>query len=114
MVTDGATNHALALTRSLGAKGIAVTACEDRRLAKAFYSHYCRDSFVYPCPRTSVSQFVDRVFERANAGHYEVLFPMTEKAMLPLSLERHRLSSSVKMPIPTHEAIVRAFDKAAI
>jgi predicted ATP-grasp superfamily ATP-dependent carboligase len=114
LVTDAATNHALALTRSLGAKGIGVTACEDRRLAKSFYSQFCRDSFVYPCPRTSVSQFVDRVVERANTGNYDVLFPMTEKAMLPLSLQRHRLSPSVKMPIPTHEAIVRAFDKAAI
>lgn len=114
LVTDAATNHTLALTRSLGAKGIGVTACEDRRLAKSFYSHFCHDSFVYPSPRTSVSHFVDRIVEQANAGNYDVLFPMTEKVMLPLSLQRHRLSPSVKMPIPSHDAIVRAFDKAAI
>ena len=114
LVTDAATNHALALTRSLGARGIDVTACDDRRLAKSFYSHFCHDSFVNPSPRASVSHFVESIVERANAGRYDVLFPMTEKAILPLSLERHRLSPSVRMPIPSHDTIIRAFDKGAM
>lgn len=114
LVTDAATNHALALTRSLGARGIGVTACDDNLFAKSFYSRFCRDSFVYPSPRHSVSRFVESVVARANTGAYDVLFPMTEKAILPLSLARGRLHPSVKIPLPSHEAIVAAFDKATI
>lgn len=114
LVTDAATNHALALTRSLGAKGIGVTACDDKLLAKSFYSHFCHDYFICPSPRSSVSAYVDSIVTRANTGRYDVLFPMTEKAILPLSLQRHRLNRSVKMPLPSHETIGRAFDKAAV
>jgi predicted ATP-grasp superfamily ATP-dependent carboligase len=114
LVTDASTNHSLALTRSLGVKGIGVTACDDNMLAKAFYSHFCQDSFIYPSPRTSVSAFVQMIVDRTSTGQYDVLFPMTEKVILPLSLQRDRLCPFVKMPLPSHEAIVRAFDKGAM
>ena len=114
LVTDAGTNHALALTRSLGSRGIEVTACDDNRFAKSFYSRFCTDCFVYPSPRISASNFVNSIIDRLNRGRYSVVFPMTERAILPLSEHRKRIRPSVSLPIPSHDSIMKAFDKSAV
>lgn len=114
LVTDAGSNHALALTRSLGSKGIEVTACDDNRFAKSFYSRFCSDSFVYPSPRVSASRFADNIIARLNRGPYSAVFPMTERAILPLSERRDHIAPAVHMPIPSHESILKAFNKSVI
>lgn len=113
-MTDGSTNQALAVTRSLGSKGIEVLACDDTRFAKSFYSRFCSKYFVYPSPRASVTRFVDSVVAQVRTGQYGALFPMTERTTLPLSVHRNRIEPLVRFPIPSHESIVKAFDKSAI
>lgn len=114
MVTDASENHALAVTRSLGVRGISITACDDKRLAKSSYSTFCADSFVYPSPRINATDFIETLLSKVKRGNYQALFPMTEKTILPLSLHRHRFQGLVTIPLASHTAITRAFDKAAV
>jgi len=51
MILNAETDVGLSLIRSFGRRGVYVVAGGDRHLARAFYSRYCKKSFVYPDSR---------------------------------------------------------------
>ena len=61
LVTDGSTRTALAVVRSLGARGHEVIVGERQAPALAHRSRYCSQAIVYPDPETAEAAFVDRL-----------------------------------------------------
>lgn len=111
-VTDGAQNHALAVARSLGAKGVEVVVGESSVLSKGGFSRYCRQRRIYPSPAESVSAFLDWMVEEMKQGGYDYLLPMTEGCLLPISANREYFLPYVRLPLPSHDAIFQACNKA--
>jgi len=111
-VTDGAQNHALAVARSLGAKGVEVVVGESSLLSKGGFSRYCRQRKIYPSPTESVSAFLTWMVDEMKRGGYDFLLPMTEGCLLPISANRDDFLPHVRLPLPSHDAIFQACNKA--
>jgi predicted ATP-grasp superfamily ATP-dependent carboligase len=111
-VTDGAQNHALAVARSLGKRGIDVVVGESSALSKAGFSRFCKERRIYPAPTRSVSAFVASLLEEVQKERYDFLLPMTEGALLPISAHREKFLPHVRLPLPSHDSIMKVFNKA--
>src|SRR5258707_970481 len=58
LVTDASGNHALAVVRSLGRRGIRVAAADSAWWAKAGFSRYCATRAVYPSASRGIPEFL--------------------------------------------------------
>ena len=121
LITDGNERSALAVTRSLGRRGIRVIVGAETRVSLAGSSKYCAESFVYPSPWQSPEEYIGSVLDRAHFYDTALVFPMTDLAIellggTPLSLpipalDRYhalsdkyrlmRLAQDAGIPIPT-------------
>ena len=70
-VTDGAERTSLAITRSLGRKGIEVHSGESYRFSTTTISKYCKKSFIYPDPQIDCNNFIDRLVDILKDGDYD-------------------------------------------
>lgn len=111
-ITDGAHNHALAAARSFGKQGWEVAVGESTSLAKAGYSRFCRKRHIYPSPQKSVDAFLTWLLQEVKEGGYDFLLPMTEATLLPISAHRDQFKQYVRLPLASHDAILKVFNKA--
>lgn len=119
LVLDGNQNQAVAAVRSLAAAGYNVWAGDSTSWNKAAWSRSSSKSFQYPSPQNQAEAFVNRIAElvaaKPNAPAQTMptmVMPMTEATTLALSLYRDRiLNSGGRMVLPSHEQVLRAFDK---
>lgn len=113
IVLDGNENQAVAATRSLARAGYEVVVGASEAWSKAGWSRGCARAFKYPSPRNDAVGFVARIVEEvARAGQPAVVLPMTEGTTLPLSAHRGIVESAGgRMALPSHEAVLTAFDK---
>jgi len=101
IVTDGSERSALAVTRSLGRRGIPVFVGAETSSSLAGVSRYCRESFVYPSPWTNPDEFRACLLDRARRWGARVVFPMTDVAMEILGESEQRPGASIVLPIPS-------------
>ncbi len=92
LVTDGHFRKTLAVVRSLGRKGIAVTVGERTFLNTSFFSKYCTRRLVYPSPRRSPDQFIEFLLREIKKNQYDCLFPMEEETLLLLARYHSEIS----------------------
>lgn len=112
LVLDGNENHAVACVRSLAQAGHEVFVGADTPWSKAGWSRYCKSSFIYPAPKDDIEAFVKKIAEQARRFPGTLVLPMTERTTLPLSAFRELIfAAGAKMVLPSHEIVLRAFDK---
>jgi len=117
LVLDGNQNQAVAAVRSLASAGHEVLVGDSTSWNKAGWSRFARGTFRYPSPQRQVQAFVSRIAELAGAqpgtlAMPTLVMPMTEATTLSLSLHRERIfSAGGRMVLPSHEQVLRAFDK---
>ena len=73
LITDAGGEHALAVIRSLGRRGIRVVAADSTRWTQGGFSRFCAARAVYPSPVRGVREFrkgLDRIigFIEAKGG----------------------------------------------
>ena len=78
LVLDAGQRSALAVTRSLGKKGIPVFTAEETPRALAACSRYSKQFFTYPSPRIRPDSFVEALARLVKEQRIDVLLPMTE------------------------------------
>jgi predicted ATP-grasp superfamily ATP-dependent carboligase len=112
LVLDGNQNQAVAAVRSLAHAGHIVLAGDSTSWNKAGWSHFARESFRYPSPQGRVKAFVSSIADLVAVEPGTLVLPMTEATTLPLSLHRDQIfRSGGRMVLPSHEQVLRAFDK---
>jgi predicted ATP-grasp superfamily ATP-dependent carboligase len=112
LVLDGNENQAVACARSLARAGHRVSVGADSAWSKAGWSRSSSEHFRYPSPQTASGAFVERIATEAAREPGTLVLPMTERTTLPLSSHRARVSAAGgRMVLPSHETLVRAFDK---
>jgi predicted ATP-grasp superfamily ATP-dependent carboligase len=112
LVLDGNQNQAVAAVRSLARAGHTVLVGDSTSWNKAGWSRFARGTFRYPAPQRQAETFVSRIAELAAAQPGTLVLPMTEATTLSLSLHRGRISGAGGcMVLPSHEQVLRAFDK---
>ncbi|MGZ8393786.1 MAG: carboxylate--amine ligase [Nitrospira sp.] len=111
IVTDGNERSALAVTRSLGRRGIPVYVGAENGRSLAGMSRYCQGSFVYPSPWESPERYVACIIEHAHLHDAAALFPMTDLAVELLGTPEVRVHADFAIPIPSLEQYHALSDK---
>lgn len=111
LVTDASQRKSIPIIRSLGRKGIDVIAAEDSRLSMGFFSKYARKSLLYPAPEQE-ELFIQWLIEQADAGLFDILFPIDERTMEPVTRNLARLEKHMVVPVVDYEKFMQARDKS--
>ncbi len=112
LVLDGNQNQAVAAVRSLAQAGHTVLTGDWTSWNKAGWSRFVRESFRYPSPQGRVKAFVSSIADLVAIEPGTLVLPMTEATTLPLSLHRDQIfRAGGRMVLPSHEQVLRAFDK---
>lgn len=110
--------HALAITRSLGKKGIEVYCGEEAPFAPCFFSRYCKGSFQYPSVSEDPAGFLDFLEEKVKElkpadGEPYVLMPVHKETWL-IAEHRDRFEPHIRLALTTHENMARTHDKGRL
>jgi predicted ATP-grasp superfamily ATP-dependent carboligase len=112
LVLDGHSAAALAVTRSAGRAGHWVAVGANQGIfAAAQLSRYCSIGFNYPVSTNDADAFVDSVLEFVRAQAVDLIIPVTDWTLGPLSAQREKFSGVCRIAMPSREAIEFASDK---
>ena len=114
LVTSGNLRSTLAVTRSLGRRGIAVTVADERRRSLAGASRYCRAAIRVPSPVQESAAFVGAIHREVEQGGHRVVIPMDDITLSLLTEARARFDGLAALPFPGPEIVQMAHDKAAL
>ena len=113
LVLDSSQRAALAVIRSLGSKGIEVTAGDYTSANMGLLSKYCSHGVRYPNPLEHKSMFVKALASHLRKHRYDVVFPITDCTMWPVSEHKEELARYAGIAAPGFETTIKVFDKYA-
>lgn len=111
IITDGNERSALAVTRSLGRRGIPVFVGAETSSSLSASSRHCTQSFVYPSPWRDPQGYVSCLLDAVSKWGATAVFPMTDIAMELIGERRLEFEQSVALPIPSLEQYHQLSDK---
>lgn len=114
LVTDGNQRAALAITRSLGRRGISVIVGEEHPSSLAAASRYCTRQVVYPSPYhdpDAFERFIDRLVVRERL---DILIPATDVTTHAIAKNQDTLRAHTALAVPPFDAFERLTDKASL
>lgn len=114
LVTPGDLRSALAVTRSLGRRGIAVTVADQRGRSLAGASRYCHESLRLSSAATAPHAFLRDIQHALEQGKHRVVIPVDDVALSLIAQARTQLEDIAALPFPDAETIQQAHDKAAL
>lgn len=112
LVTDAQSRAGLSTIRSLGSRGIRVTAADFDRVSVGFFSRYCARRLHYPNPARSEDDYCTAVLAELTRRHYDLIVPLFEGTLLPLARRRQEVEQLTRFPFLTHDRLTHAGDKA--
>jgi predicted ATP-grasp superfamily ATP-dependent carboligase len=112
LITNGEDYIGLACVRSLGKRGIDVTAASNSRRAISFYSRYCCRGVVYPSAETNLGACIKFLLELVKNNDYKVLIPGSDVLVTGISKRLDDFRKYVRVPIPNFGTIEYADDKS--
>ncbi len=112
VVLDGNERSALAVTRSLAAKGIRIAVGSQGQRCLASSSRGCNFSFSYPSPHETPDEFVNFMRETMATLHRAVLLPVTDVTVAEILRHRHLFQGSSVLPFADYSKYLAVSDKA--
>jgi predicted ATP-grasp superfamily ATP-dependent carboligase len=113
LVTDAGRGSAIAVIRSLGRAGYHVTAADHEPRSPGFRSRYAARSLVIPDPARHPAAAVDALHAEAAARRIDLIVPVSDDVLLPLSGARERFAGLCAIALPDREALAQVVDKGA-
>lgn len=113
IVTDAGRSSAVAIIRSLGRAGWKVITTDMDRFSPGSYSRYSDRFFRTVSPLTQPRKFVEQLAAMARHESADLVFPVTDNAILPLSANRSQFPAATVLAIPTHDQLAAVHDKVA-
>lgn len=104
-VSDAGRSSAIAIIRSLGRQGLRVIAADSQSNAIGFHSRYTSSRFVYPAPEENPEAFVDAVHQYIQDEKVDLIIPVTDEVILPLSQARERFAGLCHIAMAELEAL---------
>ena len=112
LVLDGHSSAALAFVRSLGRAGFWLAVGYSKgSFAPAALSRYCKLRFEYSNPTNGATSFSDSVLKFVRQNGIDVVMPMTDATIWPLSSEREQFREDTLLALASYNAIEIATDK---
>ena len=113
LVLDASQRSALAATRSLGRRDIAVFTADEFTTTLAGSSRYSKQYFDYPSPRKHPDEFIATIIRLCELHDITIVFPMTE--LTTALLLRHKASlAEITIPWPDLASVDSLADKSAL
>jgi predicted ATP-grasp superfamily ATP-dependent carboligase len=112
IVLDGNQRPALAITRSLGKRGIRVTVGSETKPSLSSCSRYCSESFVYPSPYTDPDGFFQAVLDRTRKLRRAILIPVTDVTVSEILRRRGEIAEGIAIPFDGFDKYSLVSDKA--
>jgi predicted ATP-grasp superfamily ATP-dependent carboligase len=113
LVTDASRGSAIACIRSLGRRGMEVVAADELPRSPGFYSRYTSERVRYPPPTEAPEQAVAVLLRAAREFNVDLIVPVTDEIILPLSEARARFAGVCRLALPDPQALATALDKRA-
>ncbi len=113
-VTDGDERSALAITRSLGRRGIRVLVGEQRTASLASCSRYCAGHVTYPSPYRDAEAFRRFLVEVVRREGVDVVIPVTDVTTWSVCRDQDALRRHTTIAVPSFDAFDRTTDKSAL
>jgi predicted ATP-grasp superfamily ATP-dependent carboligase len=111
IVTDGDSRIALAIIRSLARRGYDIFVASHIKDSISFYSRYCKKKIIYPSPILQKKAFVDCILDCVRRGHIDLLIPVTDMTIYPISERLDEFSCYTKVACPEKILLDKVFDK---
>jgi len=112
LVLDGHSAAALVITRSAGRAGHWVTVGANHSIfAPAKLSRYCQTSLEYPVSTNEPTLFLDAIIAFARSHLIDLIIPVTDWTLGPLSAQRERFANICHIAMPSKEALESSSDK---
>jgi predicted ATP-grasp superfamily ATP-dependent carboligase len=113
-VTDGGQRSALAITRSLGRRGISVLVGEEEPECLASRSRYCLRHVTYPSPYRDPEAFQRFLADFVAREGVDVVVPVTDVTTAAIALRRDTLFRHTAVAVPPFDAFDKVSDKASV
>jgi predicted ATP-grasp superfamily ATP-dependent carboligase len=114
LVTDGNQRSTLAVTRSLGVKGLDVVVGEDTIPCLASSSKYCVKAIRYRSPLADPQGFVDDVLHELRTEKYDMFIPMTDLTTYLVINNIDKFKPLTRLPLPPTDEYFKAIDKGEL
>jgi len=99
-VTDGDQRPALAITRSLGRRGVEVIVGEERPASLASSSKYAAGHRTYPSPHDDPRAFDRFMDDLVTSEHIDVVIPVTDVTTYMIARRQEELRSHTAVAAP--------------
>ena len=113
LLTDGDLKVTFPILRSLAMKGVETGVAATRSKAMSFFSKFCKNRLLYPSPRENLTLFLKTIQKIVKKTDYDILFPIGEWTLVPISEHREKITPYINLPLPSKEAIRKTFNKAS-
>jgi predicted ATP-grasp superfamily ATP-dependent carboligase len=113
LVTDASRSAAIAIIRSLGLRGLDVTAADSQGRSPGFYSRYASARLRYPSPNTDPEGTLEALLRAAQRDNVELVVPVGDELAFLLSEERDRFDGVSALALPSRGAYAATQDKLA-
>lgn len=113
LVTDAGRGSAIAIIRSLGRRGWDVVAADSDPRSPGFSSRYARGRLLYPPPALAPAETVEALLGAALEHGIDLIVPVTDEVLLPLSEARERFEGVCTLALPHAAALAVVADKLA-
>ncbi len=112
LILDGHASAALAFTRSAGRAGHWVAVGANAGVfAAARLSRYCKLGFSYPVSAKDAKGFVDAIVKFVKDQAVDLVVPITDLTIAPLSEHREHFSKSCQVALPSRASLELVSDK---
>jgi len=112
LVTDCQLRNAVTIIRSLGKRGLTVFAGDSDRISTGFFSKYVSKRVVYPDIGEYETQFIEQLLSFIKKERIDIVFPISNEAVLTLAKHRSLFGEKVRIPITDYDTLEKASDKA--
>lgn len=111
LVSDANSRRGLAVVRSLGRRGLQVTAGDDHPYGLSFTSKFCTDRLLYPNPEKSPEKFTSFMLNHLRNNPYDCFFPMSDAVVKQVALHLRDFTSLTNIILEDYETLAVGFDK---
>ena len=114
LLTNASSPKCLAITQSLGKKGIEVTTSDNGRFSPTFFSKYSNNHFLYSDPKKTPEDFVNTIVKQLKRKEFDVLMPVNSIETLIISKNIEKFTPFTKVPFENFEKMMKLHDKSEV
>jgi predicted ATP-grasp superfamily ATP-dependent carboligase len=110
LIAEGENPVSLVILRSLRMKDVDAVVLASFSRCFSRFSRYCNQMILVPS-MARMKEYAKAVEKIVKKMKFNVFFPVFDWSLIPVSQNRDKISSYVKLPIASHESILKCFDK---